>query len=85
MPPAPVASAPAAATPPPDTAAHPDADATAAAATMAAATAMTTAATAGDLDAAAQVFPVEQIERGETDVGHFLFAENQALIGRDVV
>jgi hypothetical protein len=25
------------------------------------------------------------MERGETDVGHFLFAKNEALIGRDIV
>jgi len=25
------------------------------------------------------------MERGETDVGHFLFAKNEALIGRGVV
>ena len=31
------------------------------------------------------VFLIEEIERGETDVGHFLFAKNEALIGRDVV
>jgi hypothetical protein len=34
---------------------------------------------------AASVFLIEEIERGETDVGHFLFAKNEALIGRDVV
>src|ERR1700759_3432836 len=45
----------------------------------------TTAAAAGQLHAAADVLPVEEIERGETDVGHFLFAENEALIGRGVV
>ena len=46
-------------------------------ATMAAATA-----SAGELyAAAANVFPIEQIERGEADIGHFLFAEDEALIG----
>jgi hypothetical protein len=25
------------------------------------------------------------MERGETDVGHFLFAKDEALIGQDVV
>jgi hypothetical protein len=30
------------------------------------------------------VFPVEEVECRETDVGHFLFAENEALIGRGV-
>jgi hypothetical protein len=55
--------------------------ATAAAATMAAAA--TTA--ASQLHAAANVFLIENIERGETDVGHFLFAENEALIGRVIV
>ena len=29
-------------------------------------------------------FLIEEIERGETDVGHFLFAKNEALIGRDL-
>ena len=32
--------------------------------------------------AGADVFLVEEIERGETDVGHFLFAKNEAVIGR---
>jgi hypothetical protein len=31
------------------------------------------------------VFPVEEMEGGETDVGHFLFAKNEALIGRSIV
>jgi hypothetical protein len=54
----------------------------AAAATMAAA-----AAAAGQLHAAAtNVFPIEEMEGGETDVGHFLFAKNEALlIGRGIV
>jgi hypothetical protein len=33
----------------------------------------------------ANVFLIEQMERGETDVGHFLFAKNEALIGRVIV
>jgi hypothetical protein len=32
----------------------------------------------------ATTFPVEEVECRETDVGHFLFAENEALIGRGV-
>jgi hypothetical protein len=39
----------------------------------------------GELHAATGVFLVEEVERGETDVGHFLFAKYEALIGRDVV
>jgi hypothetical protein len=54
-----------------------------AAATSAAAA--TTAAAPRDLHAAANVFPIEEMERGETDVGHFLFAKNEALIGRGIV
>jgi hypothetical protein len=51
--------------------------------TMAAAAA---AASAGDLNAtAADVLPVEQIERGEVDVGHLLFAKNEAMVGQAVV
>jgi hypothetical protein len=34
---------------------------------------------------AAGDFLIGEIKRGETDVGHFLFAKNEALIGRDVV
>jgi hypothetical protein len=37
------------------------------------------------LHVAAIDFLIEEIKRGETDVGHFLFAKNEALIGRDVV
>jgi hypothetical protein len=33
----------------------------------------------------ASVFLIEQMERGETDVGHFLFSKNEALIGRGIV
>ena len=53
---------------------------------MATATAVASAAAAGDLNAAAaDIFPVEQIERGEVEVGHFLFAENEAMVGQAVV
>jgi hypothetical protein len=45
----------------------------------------TTTASAGYLHATAKVFPIEEMERGETDVGHFLFAKNEALIGRGIV
>ena len=59
----------------------------AAATTMATAATMTTAAaSAGELHAtAADIFPVEQIERGEVDVGHFRFAENEAMVRQAVV
>jgi hypothetical protein len=67
-----------------DSAAAASVTATAAtAATVPAATASVTAATAAasHLHAApANVFLVEEIKRGETDVGHLLFAENEALI-----
>jgi hypothetical protein len=55
----------------------------AATATMAAPT--TTAPAARQLHAAAKVFSVEEMERGQTDVGHFLFAKNEALIWRGIV
>ena len=58
-------------------------------ATATAAAAATTATPAnnndGQLHVAAGGFLIEEMERGETDVGHFLFAKNEALIGRDVV
>ena len=63
----------------------------AAAATSAAAAPTPTSAAAattptpGQLHTAAKVFPIEQMERGETDVGHFLFAKNEAVIGRGIV
>jgi hypothetical protein len=63
-------------------------EAAAAVATAAATAAMTaaTAASAGQLHAATtNVFPVEEMEGGQTDVGHFLFAENEALIGRSSI
>jgi hypothetical protein len=53
---------------------------------MAAATAMAaTATSAGHLHAAANMFLIEEMERGETDVSHFLFAQDETLIGRDRV
>jgi hypothetical protein len=57
---------------------------TASAATMAATTA-SAATTARQLYGAADVFPIEEMERGETYVLHFLFAKNEALIGRGIV
>jgi hypothetical protein len=42
-------------------------------------------ASAGHLHAAADVLLVEEVERGETDVGHFLFAKDEAPIGRGIV
>ena len=58
----------------------------AAAAVTAAATMAAAAASAGHLHAAcANIFPVEEIERGEADVGHFLFAEYEAVIGQAIV
>ena len=56
---------------------------TTAAATMTATT--TTASAARQLHAAAKVLSIEEMERGQTDVGHFLFAKNEALIGRGIV
>jgi hypothetical protein len=60
-------------------------EAAAPAATPAAAATTTTTAAAGQLHAAAEIFTIEEMERGQTDVGHFLFAENEALIGRGIV
>jgi len=63
--------------------------ATHSAATATAAAAATTATPAnnndGQFHVVARGFLIEEMERGETDVGHFLFAKNEALIGRDVV
>ena len=67
--------------------------ATAATHSAATATAAATATTATPADnndgellhVAAIDFLIGEIERGETDVGHFFFAKNEALIGRDVV
>ena len=57
----------------------------AAAPTTAAATMAATAASARDLHGGTKILPIEEIERGETDVGHFLFAKDEALVGRVVV
>jgi hypothetical protein len=58
----------------------------AAAATTAMAATATTASAARYLrEDAGAVFPIEEMERGETDVLHFLFAKNEALIGRGIV
>jgi hypothetical protein len=43
-----------------------------------------TTASAGQLYGATNVFPIEEMERGETDVLHFLFAKNEALVGRGI-
>src|SRR5262249_25484818 len=62
--------------------------AAAATTTPMAATATTTATTAsatGQLYGAANVFPIEEMERVETDVLHFLFAKNEALTGRGLI
>jgi hypothetical protein len=63
--------------------------ATHSAATATAAATTTTATSAdnniGELHVAVSDFLIEKMERGETDVGHFLFAKNEALIGRDVL
>jgi hypothetical protein len=40
----------------------------------------TTAPAARQLHAAAKVFFIEEMERGQTDVGHFLLAKKEALI-----
>ncbi len=53
----------------------------AAAADRAATSRAATASAIGYLHAAANVFLIEDVERGETDVGHFL-AKNEALIAR---
>jgi hypothetical protein len=59
------------------------ADATATA--TATVTTAATAAAACHLQApTANVFLVEEIERGETDVGHLLFAKNETLIGHGI-
>jgi hypothetical protein len=60
-------------------------------AATATAAATTTTATSADnnigelLHVAVIDFLVEEMERGKTDVGHFLFAKNEALIGQDVL
>jgi 3-oxoacyl-ACP reductase-like protein len=58
-----------------------DPAATAASAAMTASAAMVIC----DLHAAANVFLIEDMKRRETDVGHFLFAKNEAVIGRGIV
>jgi hypothetical protein len=85
----PAASSPAcaaAAATPAAAAATPTSAATAAAASTAT-TATSTAANnnGGQLHVAASVFLIEEIERGEADVGHFFVAKNEALIGGRVV
>src|SRR5262249_53886838 len=68
-----------------DKAAAATSESAAAAATPAAA-ATTTPAAARELNpTTTDAFPIEQMECGETDVGHFLFAKNDALIGRVIV
>jgi hypothetical protein len=57
---------------------------TAATAAAAPATSATTT-SSGFLHASAHVFLIENIERGETDIDHFLFAENEALLRRGIV
>jgi hypothetical protein len=37
------------------------------------------------LRAGADIFLIEQMERGETDVGHLLFVKSEALLGPVVV
>jgi hypothetical protein len=56
-----------------------------AAAASAAATSAAAAATRDLLEAGANVLFLEEMERGETDVGHFLFAKNEALIRRGII
>jgi hypothetical protein len=53
--------------------------ATTPAATAAAASTATTA--TGYLHGPPNIFPIENIERGKSDVEHFLVAKNEALIG----
>jgi hypothetical protein len=53
--------------------------------TAMAATSATSASAAGQLYGAANVFPIEEMERGKTDVLHFLFTKDEALIGRGIV
>jgi hypothetical protein len=57
------------------------------AATASAATATSAAAdhNGGHLQVAANVFLVKEMERRKADVGHFLFAKNDTLIGRGTV
>jgi hypothetical protein len=85
---APAAPSPAraaAAATPTATAAAPTCPTAATATAPAAATATSANNNGGQLHVIASVFLIEEIKRGETDVGHFLFAKDEALIGRDVV
>ena len=66
------------------TAAAPTRSTATAAAAPAAAAATSANNNGGQLHIIASVFLIEEIERGETDVGHFLFAKDEALIGQDV-
>ena len=61
-----------------------DATSAAPASPTATTSATTTASTVSHLHAASYVFLVEQVERGEADVGHFLFAEGDGLIRSEV-
>jgi hypothetical protein len=79
------AAAPSAATNKSATTATTEAAAATADASTTGAAPATTASAAGQLHAAAKVFPIEEMERGQTDVGHFLFAKHEALIGRGIV
>jgi hypothetical protein len=66
------------------TAAEPDTAATTEPATTPAATAAaasTATTTTGYLHGPPNIFPIENIERGKSDVEHFLVAKNEALIG----
>jgi hypothetical protein len=87
--PKPAAAASSAANEPAATAANEPTAATSEAAaptaTTSAAAATATTASAGELHATTQVLPIEEMERGETDVGHFLFVKNEALVGRGIV
>jgi hypothetical protein len=55
------------------------------AAPAASAASTTPAANPGYLHVAANIFFIEEMERSKADVGHFLFVENEALIGWDIV
>ena len=81
-------SAPAAPSPGPAAAAATPASA-APAATPGAATAATASTASandnGDLLRTGDIFLIEQMERGETDVGHLFLAKDEALLGRAVV
>jgi hypothetical protein len=57
-----------------------DATSTAPASPTASASATTAASAPGHLHAASHIFLVEEMERGEADVGHFLFTERDGLI-----